>query len=56
MGAAQLGQHRAAGQLQRIGCAFEVEPGQVVEFGLPDVAIPKPEQAPDEIVAVIFVH
>ena len=56
MGAAQLGQHRAAGQLQCIGCAFEVEPGQVVEFGLPDVAIPKPEQAPDEIVAVIFVH
>ena len=56
VGAAQLGQHRAAGQLQRVGRAFEVEPRQVVQLALADVAVPAVEQAADEVVAVIFVH
>ena len=56
VGPPQLGQHRAAGQLQRVGGAFEVQPGQVVQQGLLHVAVPGMEQPPHKVVAVIFVH
>ena len=55
MGAAEGRKHRAAGQLQRVDRALEVEPGQIVQHGLPDVALPCVKEAAHQLVAVVFV-
>ena len=55
VGPPQLGQHRAAGQLQRVDRALEIEPGQIVQHGLPDVALPCVKEAAHQLVAVVFV-
>ena len=55
MGAAEGRKHRAAGQFQRVDRALEVEPGQIVQHGLPDVALPCVKEAAHQLVAVVFV-
>ncbi len=45
VGPAQLGKDRAAGQLQQIDRAFEVEPCQIVQLALPEIAVPCGEKA-----------
>ena len=55
MGAAEGRKHRTAGQFQRVDRALEVEPGQIVQHGLPDVALPCVKEAAHQLVAVVFV-
>ena len=55
MGTAKGRKHRAAGQFQHVGRALEVEPGQIVQHGLPDVALPCVKEAAHQLVAVVFV-
>ena len=55
MGAAEGRKHRAAGKFQRVDRALEVEPGQIVQHGLPDVALPCVKEAAHQLVAVVFV-
>ena len=55
MGAAEGRKHRAAGQFQRVDRVLEVEPGQIVQHGLPDVALPCVKKAAHQLVAVVFV-
>ena len=55
MGAAQVGQHRAFGQLEGVDGTFEVKPGQIVQHGFPGVALPSRKKAADQRVAVVFV-
>ena len=53
---AQRFQHRAVGQLQPVGRVFEVEPRQIVQHGLPQIACPAVKDAVYQLVTVIFVH
>ena len=53
VGQTQLGQHRAAGQLQPVGGVFQIQPGQVVQLALPQVALPGGKDLPQKIVAVV---
>ena len=53
---AQRFQHRAVGQLQPVGRVFEVQPRQIVQHGLPQIARPAVEDAIYQLVTVIFVH
>ena len=54
MGMAQRFQHRAAGQLQPIGCIFQIQPCHVVQHGLPQITVPCVKDAADQRVTVIF--
>ncbi len=53
---AQRFQHRAVGQLQPVGRIFQIQPGKVVQHGLPQIARPAVEDAIYQLVTVIFVH
>ena len=55
MGMAQRFQNRAAGQLQPIGCIFQIQPCHVVQHGLPQITVPCIKDAADQRVTVIFV-
>ena len=52
---AQCFQHRAAGQFQMVSRVFQVQPGHVIQHGLPHVAVPCIKDAADERISVIFV-
>ena len=56
VGTAEGRKHRAAGQLKGVGRALEVEPRQIVQHGLPDVALPCVKEAAHQCVAVVFVY
>ena len=56
VGPAQLGKDRAAGQLQQIDRAFEVEPCQIVQLALPEIAVPCGKKVAEQVVAIVFVH
>ena len=53
---AQRFQHRAVGQLQPVGRVFEVQPRQIVQHGLPQIARPVVKDAVYKRISVIFVH
>ena len=56
VGPAQLGKDRAAGQFQQIDRAFEVEPCQIVQLALPEIAVPCGKKVAEQVVAIVFVH
>ena len=56
VGPAQLGKDRAAGQLQQIDRAFEVEPCQIVQLALPEIAVPCGKKVAEQVIAIVFVH
>ena len=56
VGPAQLGKDRAAGQFQQIDRAFEVEPCQIVQLALPEIAVPCGKKIAEQVVAIVFVH
>ena len=56
VGPAQLGKDRAAGQFQQIDRAFEVEPCQIVQLALPEIAVPCGKKVAEQVIAIVFVH